>query len=95
VSPLPPLLFTSSIKFEALACHDALVELHGALNTVAVSLMKIANDVRLLGSGPRCGLGELLLPENEPGISSYINFILSFHGKLMVSIGLQFYALSL
>ena len=56
-------------KFEALAAHDALVEASGALNVVAVSLMKIANDIRLLGSGPRCGLGELKLPENEPGSS--------------------------
>ncbi|MGQ9366765.1 class II fumarate hydratase [Azospirillum sp. ST 5-10] len=56
-------------SFEALATHDALVEAHGQLNTVAVSLMKIANDVRLLGSGPRCGIGELALPENEPGSS--------------------------
>ncbi|WP_413294590.1 class II fumarate hydratase [Bdellovibrio sp. HCB185ZH] len=56
-------------KFEALASHDALVEVSGALNTVAVSLMKIANDIRLLGSGPRCGIGELHLPENEPGSS--------------------------
>lgn len=55
--------------FEALASRDALVEVHGALNTIAVSLMKIANDIRLLGSGPRCGLGELTLPENEPGSS--------------------------
>jgi len=60
---------TAPNKFEALAAHGALVECHGALNTVAVSLMKIANDIRLLGSGPRCGLGELLLPENEPGSS--------------------------
>jgi fumarate hydratase class II len=60
---------TAPNKFEALAAHDALVECHGALNTVAVSLMKIANDIRLLGSGPRCGFGELLLPENEPGSS--------------------------
>jgi len=60
---------TAPNKFEALASHDALVELHGSLNTLAVSLMKIANDIRLLGSGPRCGLGELLLPENEPGSS--------------------------
>lgn len=60
---------TAENKFEALAAHDALVELHGSLNTVAVSLMKIANDIRLLGSGPRCGLGELILPENEPGSS--------------------------
>ncbi len=56
-------------KFEALAAHDALVECSGALNTIAASLMKIANDIRLLGSGPRCGLGELHLPENEPGSS--------------------------
>jgi len=60
---------TAPNKFEALASHDALVELSGSLNTVAVSLMKIANDIRLLGSGPRCGLGELMLPENEPGSS--------------------------
>jgi fumarate hydratase class II len=60
---------TAPNKFEALASNDALVELSGALNTTAVSLMKIANDIRLLGSGPRCGLGELLLPENEPGSS--------------------------
>jgi len=56
-------------KFEALASHDALVEVSGALKTLAVSLMKIANDIRMLGSGPRCGIGELLLPENEPGSS--------------------------
>jgi fumarate hydratase class II len=56
-------------KFEALAAHDALVELSGVLNTLATSLMKIGNDIRLLGSGPRCGLGELRLPENEPGSS--------------------------
>ena len=56
-------------KFEALASHDAMVEFSGALNTVAVSLMKIANDIRLLASGPRCGLGELQLPELEPGSS--------------------------
>ena len=56
-------------KFEALAAHDALVEISGALNVVACSIMKIANDIRFLGSGPRCGLGELSLPENEPGSS--------------------------
>jgi fumarate hydratase class II len=56
-------------KFEALAAHDALVELSGALNTLAASFMKIANDIRLLGSGPRCGFGEIHLPENEPGSS--------------------------
>ena len=56
-------------KFEALASHDAMVELSGALNVVAVSIMKIANDIRLLASGPRCGLGEIALPELEPGSS--------------------------
>ena len=60
---------TALNKFEALATHDAMVEAHGALNEVAVSLFKIANDIRLLGSGPRSGLGELSLPENEPGSS--------------------------
>ncbi len=56
-------------KFEALAAHDAMVELSGAFRRVAVSLMKIGNDIRMLGSGPRCGIGELLLPANEPGSS--------------------------
>jgi fumarate hydratase, class II len=60
---------TAPNKFEALAAHDALVEMSGALKTVAASLFKIANDIRLLGSGPRCGLGELILPANEPGSS--------------------------
>jgi fumarate hydratase class II len=60
---------TAPNKFEALAAHDAMVFSHGALNTVAASLFKIANDIRLLGSGPRAGLGELALPENEPGSS--------------------------
>lgn len=60
---------TAKNKFEALAAHDAVVEASGALNTLACSLMKIANDIRLLGSGPRSGIGELLLPENEPGSS--------------------------
>lgn len=60
---------TAENKFEALATHDALVEVSGALRATAVSLMKIANDIRLLGSGPRCGIGELNLPENEPGSS--------------------------
>lgn len=60
---------TAENKFEALAAHDSFVETSGALNTVAASLMKIANDIRFLGSGPRCGLGELILPENEPGSS--------------------------
>lgn len=60
---------TAENKFEALAAHDAFIETSGALNVVAASLYKIANDIRFLGSGPRCGLGELSLPENEPGSS--------------------------
>lgn len=60
---------TALNKFEALSSHDVLVNFSGALNTIAVSLMKIGNDIRLLGSGPRCGLGELHFPENEPGSS--------------------------
>ncbi len=60
---------TAENKFEALAAHDALVEASGALNVLSASLMKIANDIRLLGSGPRCGFGEIDLPENEPGSS--------------------------
>ena len=60
---------TAPNKFEALACNDALVEFSGTLNTLAVSMMKIANDILLLGSGPRCGFGELNLPANEPGSS--------------------------
>ena len=70
IQQLTDLPFTSAPnKFEALASHDALVNLSGALNTLAVSCMKIANDIRWLASGPRCGLGELHLPENEPGSS--------------------------
>ena len=60
---------TAENKFEALAAHDAIVETHGALKTVACSLMKIGNDIRLLASGPRCGIGELHIPDNEPGSS--------------------------
>jgi fumarate hydratase class II len=60
---------TAENKFEALAAHDAIVETHGALKTVACSMMKIANDIRLLASGPRCGIGELFIPDNEPGSS--------------------------
>src|SRR6201994_3059372 len=60
---------TAENKFEALAAHDAIVESHGALKTVACSMMKIANDVRLLASGPRCGIGEISIPDNEPGSS--------------------------
>ncbi|XP_065163276.1 fumarate hydratase, mitochondrial-like isoform X2 [Atheta coriaria] len=70
ISELTGLPFVSAPnKFEALACHDAIVEVSGALNVLACSLMKIGNDIRFLGSGPRCGLGELSLPENEPGSS--------------------------
>ncbi|GAA4820321.1 class II fumarate hydratase [Sphingosinicella ginsenosidimutans] len=70
VANLTRLPFTTAPnKFEALATHDTMVELSGVLNVIAVSLSKIANDIRLLGSGPRCGLGELKLPENEPGSS--------------------------
>jgi fumarate hydratase, class II len=61
--------FTAPNKFEAMAAHDAIVEASGVLNTLAVSVIKIANDIRLAGSGPRSGIGELLLPENEPGSS--------------------------
>ena len=60
---------TAPNKFEALSAHDAMVELSGALKRSAVSLMKIANDVRMLSSGPRCGIGEIIIPDNEPGSS--------------------------
>ncbi len=70
IAKITGLPFTSAPnKFEALAAHDAMVMTHGAINTVAASLFKIANDIRFLGSGPRSGLGELSLPENEPGSS--------------------------
>jgi fumarate hydratase, class II len=70
IAAITGLAFTSAPnKFEALAAHDAMVMTHGAINTVAASLFKIANDIRFLGSGPRSGLGELSLPENEPGSS--------------------------
>jgi fumarate hydratase class II len=70
IAQITSLPFTSAPnKFEALAAHDAMVFSHGAINTVAASLFKIANDIRFLGSGPRSGLGELALPENEPGSS--------------------------
>ncbi len=70
IAAITMLPFTSAPnKFEALAAHDAMVFSHGAINTVAASLFKIANDIRFLGSGPRSGLGELSLPENEPGSS--------------------------
>jgi fumarate hydratase class II len=60
---------TAKNKFEALAAHDAMVELSGALKRAAVALMKIANDIRMLSSGPRCGIGEIIIPDNEPGSS--------------------------
>ena len=74
LTELPPSLaelpfITARNKFEALACHDTLVEVHGSLNTLACSLSKIANDIRFLASGPRCGLAEITLPENEAGSS--------------------------
>jgi fumarate hydratase class II len=70
IASLTALPFVSAKnKFEALAAHDAIVEAHGALKTVAVSLMKIANDIRMLSSGPRSGIGELFIPDNEPGSS--------------------------
>ena len=70
VSQITGISFTTAEnKFEAMAAHDAVVEASGGINTVACSLMKIANDIRLLGSGPRCGIGEIYLPENEPGSS--------------------------
>jgi len=70
IAAITQMKFTSAPnKFEALAAHDAMMFSHGALNTIAASLFKIANDIRFLGSGPRSGLGELMLPENEPGSS--------------------------
>ena len=60
---------TANNKFEALAAHDAIVETHGALKQLAVSLNKIANDIRLMASGPRSGIGEIIIPANEPGSS--------------------------
>jgi fumarate hydratase class II len=67
ISGLP--FITAPNKFEALAAHDAMVELSGALKRAAVALMKIGNDVRMLSSGPRCGIGEIIIPDNEPGSS--------------------------
>jgi fumarate hydratase class II len=66
---IPHPFVTAENKFEALAAHDAIVESHGALKQLAVSLNKIANDIRMLASGPRSGIGELIIPENEPGSS--------------------------
>ncbi|HMS51578.1 MAG TPA: lyase family protein, partial [Chitinophagales bacterium] len=70
IAQITGLPFTSAQnKFEALATHDALVAAHGALKTLAVSLMKIGNDIRMLSSGPRSGIGEIIIPSNEPGSS--------------------------
>ncbi len=76
-------------KFAALAAHDALVFTHGALRTLAVSLMKIADDLRWLGSGPRCGLGELSLPENEPGSSIMPGKVNPTQSEAMIMVGIQ------
>jgi fumarate hydratase class II len=80
---------TASNKFAALAAHDALVFTHGALRTLAVSLMKIADDLRWLGSGPRSGLGELALPENEPGSSIMPGKVNPTQNEAMIMVGVQ------
>ena len=81
---------TAPNKFEALAAHDALVQMSGSLNTVATSIMKIANDIRFLASGPRCGLGELSLPENEPGSSIMPgNYIVLFINQLDIHLNVN------
>jgi fumarate hydratase class II len=80
---------TAPNKFAALAAHDALVFSHGALKTLAVSLMKIADDLRWLGSGPRSGLGELQLPENEPGSSIMPGKVNPTQSEAMIMVGIQ------
>ncbi|HTU39545.1 MAG TPA: class II fumarate hydratase [Acidimicrobiales bacterium] len=80
---------TAPNKFAALAAHDALVFTHGALRTLAVSLMKIADDIRWLGSGPRSGLGELVLPENEPGSSIMPGKVNPTQSEAMIMVGIQ------
>jgi fumarate hydratase class II len=80
---------TAPNKFAALAAHDALVFTHGALRTLAVSLMKIADDLRWLGSGPRSGLGELVLPENEPGSSIMPGKVNPTQSEAMIMVGIQ------
>ncbi len=80
---------TAPNKFAALAAHDALVFTHGALRTTAVSLMKIADDIRWLGSGPRTGLGELILPENEPGSSIMPGKVNPTQSEAMIMVGIQ------
>ena len=80
---------TAPNKFAALAAHDALIFTHGALRTLAVSLMKIADDIRWLGSGPRSGLGELALPENEPGSSIMPGKVNPTQSEAMIMVGIQ------
>jgi fumarate hydratase class II len=80
---------TAPNKFEALAAHDAVVEASGQLNTLAASLFKIAQDIRFLGSGPRCGLGELQLPENEPGSSIMPGKVNPTQSEAMIMVGIQ------
>ena len=80
---------TAPNKFAALAVHDVLVFTHGALRTLAVSLMKIADDIRWLGSGPRSGLGELALPENEPGSSIMPGKVNPTQSEAMIMVGIQ------
>ncbi|MFN7686440.1 MAG: class II fumarate hydratase [Sphingobacteriales bacterium] len=80
---------TAPNKFEALAAHDAIVESHGALKTVAVSLMKIANDIRMLSSGPRSGIGEIFIPDNEPGSSIMPGKVTPTHCEALTMISAQ------
>jgi len=90
VANLTRLPFTSaSNKFAEMAAHDTLVELSGILNTLAVSLTKIANDIRLMGSGPRCGIGELKLPENEPGSSIMPGKVNPTQCEMLTMVGAQ------
>ena len=80
---------TAPNKFAELAAHDTMVELSGVLNTIAVAISKIANDIRLLGSGPRCGLGELILPENEPGSSIMPGKVNPTQAEMLTMVGAQ------
>ena len=90
VSNLTQLPFTSAPnKFSELAAHDSLVELSGVLNVIATACTKIANDIRLLGSGPRCGLGELKLPENEPGSSIMPGKVNPTQAEMLTMVGAQ------
>src|SRR5579871_5109201 len=90
IANMTKLPFTSAPnKFEAMAAHDAVVEMSGALNTIAASLFKIAQDVRLMGSGPRAGIGELRLPENEPGSSIMPGKVNPTQCEAMIMVGIQ------